>query len=113
MLYNNKNNNNNNTMSISTQYDDSIGETPLFIIRERINNKNLISDEDEMERQSCNVKNNKSVYFKLLDCCPKLNYYLVMAMVCAILLHNNNLSYFYTDDRLNLNLLGGNWWGNN
>lgn len=96
--------------------DDDVKETPLYVIKARILKKEMIAaDEDELESQTCieekNRKNSR-VYFRLLDCVPKPNYYIVLVLICAALLDKNNLSYFYTDDQLNLGLLGGNAWWN-
>ena len=96
--------------------DDDVKETPLYVIKARILKKEMIAaDEDELESQTCieekNRKNSR-VYFRLLECVPKPNYYIVLVLICAALLDKNNLSYFYTDDQLNLGLLGGNAWWN-
>ena len=122
----NKHNIHTSAMLIPVSYgeeEDAIGDTPLNFIRERMlsnknnnknNNKNHINnkDEDKMESQKYNnTGNTRPVYFRLMNCCPKPNYYLIMALICAVLLHNNNFSVFYTDDRLNIDLLGVNgWW---
>ena len=96
--------------------DDDVKETPLYVIKARILKKEMIAaDEDELESQTyIEEKNRKNsrVYFRLLDCVPKPNYYIVLVLICAALLDKNNLSYFYTDDQLNLGLLGGNAWWN-
>ncbi len=95
--------------------DDDVKETPLSVIKERILKKEMIAaDDDELESQTyIEEKNRKNsrVYFRLLDCVPKPNYYIVLVLICAALLDKNNLSYFYTDDQLNLGVVGVNaWW---
>jgi hypothetical protein len=96
--------------------DDDVKETPLNVIKERILKKEMIAaDEDELESQTyIEEKNRKNprVYFRLLYCVPKPNYYIVLVLICAALLDKNNLSYFYTDDQLNLGLVGVNAWWN-
>ena len=96
--------------------DDEVKETPLYEIKARILKKEMTAaDDDEMESQTYieRDRKNSTVYFRLFECMPTHNYYLVLVIICAALLHNNNLSYFYTDDQLNVGLLGGDnyrWW---